>query len=77
MPSFLDCERLMGLPDDWTKYGADRDAEEYNEKIKDPFKYKPEVKEMSDTRRYKACGNGIVTNVVEEVVRRLYDSRIA
>jgi len=32
-----------------------------------------EVKEMSDTRRYKACGNGVVSSVVEEVVRRLYD----
>lgn len=51
-----ECERLMGYPDDWTKYGL----------------YGDEVKEMSDTRRYKACGNGVVSNVVEEVVKRLY-----
>ena len=51
-----ECERLMGYPDDWTKYGL------YDE-----------VKEMSDTRRYKACGNGVVSNVVEEVVKRLFE----
>jgi DNA (cytosine-5)-methyltransferase 1 len=26
---------------------------------------------ISDTQRYKLCGNGVVTNVVEEIVRRL------
>lgn len=28
---------------------------------------------LSDTQRYKTLGNGIVSNVVEEVVRRLYE----
>ena len=51
-----ECERLMGYPDNWTKYGL----------------YGDEVKEMSDTRRYKACGNGVVSNCVEEIVKRLY-----
>lgn len=43
----IECERLMGLPDNWTEG-------------------------ISDTQRYKCCGNGIVVNVVCEVVRRLY-----
>ena len=41
-----ECERLMGLPDGWTKG-------------------------VSDTQRYKLCGNGVVVNVVEEIVKRL------
>ncbi len=44
----LECERLMGYPDQWTKG-------------------------LSDTQRYKTLGNGIVSNVVEEVVKKLYD----
>ena len=50
-----ECERLMGLPDDWLRYGADG-------------------KEISDTQRYKLAGNGVVVNVVEAVVRKLYQS---
>lgn len=42
-----ECERLMGLPDDWTEG-------------------------QSDTQRYKLCGNGVVVNVVEAIVRKLY-----
>jgi DNA (cytosine-5)-methyltransferase 1 len=42
----LECERLMGYPDNWTEG-------------------------LSDTQRYKTLGNGIVSNVVAEVVKRL------
>lgn len=44
----LECERLMGLPDNWTEG-------------------------QSDTQRYKLCGNGVVVNVVEAIVRKLYN----
>lgn len=27
---------------------------------------------VSDTQRYKLCGNGVVVNVVEEIVKRLF-----
>jgi DNA (cytosine-5)-methyltransferase 1 len=47
-----ECERLMSWPDDWTKYGIMEDK----------------VVEMSDTQRYKMCGNGVVSKVVEAVV---------
>lgn len=50
-----ECERLMGLPDGWTKYGD----------------FDGEIKEISDTQRYKLCGNGVVVNVVEEIITRL------
>jgi DNA (cytosine-5)-methyltransferase 1 len=44
-----ECERLMGLPDDWTSAGGT----------------------ISDSQRYKLCGNGVVVNVVEELIKNL------
>ena len=41
----LECERLQGFPDNWTKYGADDEI-------------------ISDTQRYKCCGNAVTTNVI-------------
>lgn len=42
----LECERAMSWPDGWTKYGVDEKGKKY---------------ELSDSARYKACGNGIVS----------------
>ncbi len=50
-----ECERLMGLPDDWTSKGIIDDKEV----------------EISDSQRYKLCGNGVVVNVVEEIIKEL------
>jgi len=55
----IECERLQGFPDNWTKYGKF-----WNEK-----KRKWEVKEISDTQRYKMLGNAVTTNVVEWLFR--------
>lgn len=51
-----ECERCMTWPDDWTKYGRRPNGRIY---------------EMSDTQRYKMCGNGVVSNVVKEIVKAL------
>jgi DNA (cytosine-5)-methyltransferase 1 len=51
----LECERLMSLSDSWTRYGM-------NEKG---------LYGLSDNARYKLCGNGVVVNVVEEIIKRL------
>ena len=51
-----ECERLMGLPDDWTSKGD----------------FDGEIKEISDTQRYKLCGNGVVVNVVEYIIDKLF-----
>lgn len=48
----VECERLMGYPDDWTRYAADG-------------------REIADSHRYKACGNGVVTPQAEWIGRRL------
>ena len=52
----IECERLMSWQDDWTKWGID----DKGNKI-----------EISDSQRYKMCGNGVVSNVVREIVKAL------
>lgn len=42
----MECERLQGMPDDWSKYGTDENGNVY---------------ELSDSARYKIQGNGICT----------------
>lgn len=45
----IECERLQGFPDNWTKYGN----------------YNGEVKEISKTNRYKMIGNAVTAKMVE------------
>lgn len=52
----IECERLMSWSDNWTKYGID----EKGNKV-----------EISDNQRYKMCGNGVVSKVIEELVKKL------
>jgi len=52
----VECERLQGFPDNWTKYGVD----EQNNKI-----------EISDTQRYKCLGNAVTTNVITVIIEKL------
>jgi len=48
-----ECERLQGFPDDWTKHGGDT--------------YGIDDYDISNTQRYKMCGNAVTTNVIEAV----------
>jgi len=48
----IECERLQGFPDNWTKYGTNG--------------------EISDSQRYKMCGNAVTVNVVEAVADKIY-----
>jgi DNA (cytosine-5)-methyltransferase 1 len=54
----IECERLQGFPDDWTKYGN----------------YDGKIKKIADRQRYKLCGNAISIPVVEAISLRLKDS---
>jgi DNA (cytosine-5)-methyltransferase 1 len=51
----IECERLQGFPDNHTEYGN----------------YDGEVKEMSNTQRYKQCGNAVTTNVVQAIAEKI------
>ncbi|MFL0106060.1 DNA cytosine methyltransferase [Tenacibaculum maritimum] len=51
----MECERLQGFPDDWTKYEM----------------LENEVKINSKTQRYKMLGNAVTVRVVKEVADRL------
>jgi DNA (cytosine-5)-methyltransferase 1 len=53
----IECELLQGFSPDYTKYGID----ESGNKVL-----------ISDSQRYKVLGNAVTTNVVEEIVKRLY-----
>jgi DNA (cytosine-5)-methyltransferase 1 len=50
----IECERLQGFPDDHTSFGN----------------YDGETKPMSNTQRYKQCGNAVTVNVVEAVAKK-------
>jgi site-specific DNA-cytosine methylase len=56
MPS--ECEKLMGFPDEHTRWGADGS-------------------QISDTQRYKMCGNSVVVPVATWVGERLMDAHVA
>ena len=47
----IECERLQGFPDNWTKYGTKG--------------------EISDSQRYKMCGNAVTVDVVKAVAEKI------
>lgn len=51
----IECERLQGFPDNHTQYGN----------------YDGEVKKMSNTQRYKQCGNAVTVDVVQAIANKL------
>lgn len=48
-----ECERLMSWPNDWTRYGRSSDGEPV---------------ELSDSARYRLCGNGVVAAVARPIL---------
>lgn len=48
----IECERLQGFPDNWTKIGK-------------------ELETISDSQRYKMCGNAVSVDVVRAVGERI------
>jgi DNA (cytosine-5)-methyltransferase 1 len=72
----IECERLQGFPDDWTKFG--HSWEMHEEIYKSYATGKPAKQWMnripiSDTQRYKMCGNAVTTNVVQAVFERIFN----
>lgn len=56
-----ECERLQGFPDDWTAYGS-------------MGKLVRGLHVVSDSQRYKMCGNAVTVNTVEAVFNEFYKS---
>jgi DNA (cytosine-5)-methyltransferase 1 len=56
-----ECERLQGFPDDWTKIGFEGYGQ-FNDQY---------FSKISDTQRYKMCGNAVTVNVIKEIMLRL------
>lgn len=52
----IECERLQGFPDGWTKFGKTIDGK---------------IIEISDTNRYKMLGNAVTVNVITWLGERL------
>jgi site-specific DNA-cytosine methylase len=50
-----ECERLQGFPDGWTSKGN----------------FDGEIKEISDTQRYKLMGNAVTVDIVKMIGERL------
>jgi DNA (cytosine-5)-methyltransferase 1 len=51
----VECCRLQGFPDAWNEFGE----------------FDGKVVPMSDTQRYKQCGNAVTVNVVQAVAERI------
>jgi DNA (cytosine-5)-methyltransferase 1 len=51
-----ECERLMSWPDQWTQYGVKENGARYA---------------LSDTARYRLCGNGVASVQVQWIAERL------
>ena len=51
-----ECERLQGLPDDWSRYGINENGETY---------------ELPDSARYRLQGNGIATPFWRWMLKRI------
>lgn len=58
----LECERLMSWPDHWTATGIKEDGTEYA---------------LSDTARYRLCGNGVGSVQVQWIATRLMSAIVA
>jgi site-specific DNA-cytosine methylase len=66
-----ECERLQGFPDDWTAYGRVMIPMPAHEDPHGAYA-RPSIEIISDTQRYKMCGNAVTVNVARAVMERLY-----
>ncbi|AZA73544.1 DNA cytosine methyltransferase [Chryseobacterium indoltheticum] len=66
----IECERLQGFPDDWTRYGL-YEKQVWINKKEGTFEIVQDVHEIPKTQRYKMLGNAVTRDVVEEIGKRL------
>lgn len=54
----MECERLQGFPDDFTKYGIDENGAQID---------------ISDSQRYKTLGNAVTVNVIQAIAKKFQE----
>lgn len=64
----LECERLQGFPDNWTKWGGENKERWVNRGGDDERREEYGDEIISDSQRYKMCGNAVTVNVVSAVI---------
>lgn len=83
----IECERLQGFPDNWTKYGYSPEKAKHDKKgfytkesiwnfkllrrFKRKVRHNKPLVEISDTQRYKMLGNAVTVNVIKAIGERL------
>jgi DNA (cytosine-5)-methyltransferase 1 len=66
----IECERLQGFPDDWTRWGV-YEKQVWINKKEGTFKLVEGVQEVSRTQRYKMLGNAVSVPVVKAIAERI------
>lgn len=66
----IECERLQGFPDDWTRYGM-YEKQVWINKKEGTFEIIEGVKEIPKTERYRMCGNAVTVRAVKAIAQRL------
>ena len=66
----IECERLQGFSDNWTKWGI-YEKQVWINKKENTFKIIEEVNEIPKTQRYKMCGNAVTVAVVKCIALRI------
>ena len=71
----LECERLQGFPDNWTQLGlvGKRDITLTMPGEAPTAGGMEYLTPMSDSQRYKMCGNAVTTNVIQAVFEAIFD----
>ncbi|MCL1657428.1 DNA (cytosine-5-)-methyltransferase [Elizabethkingia miricola] len=66
----IECERLQGFPDDWTKYGV-YEKQVWINKKEGTYEIVEGVKEVPKTQRYKQLGNAVTSEIILQIGLRL------
>lgn len=67
----IECERLQGFPDNWTKQGFERIFWDLG--VND-FREGWRTVDISDSQRYKCIGNAVTVNVIKAICEKLLQS---
>lgn len=68
----VECERLQGFPDNWTSVGTELCSHPTSCPLYTRKMCSGHDKAISDSQRYKMCGNAVTTNVFEAVFTSIF-----